>query len=114
MTPTTPKHGDFALGLAVVALAGGALAWYLTRSDACLEKAEAFVRSAPAVTAAVGRVTSAGTSGWLSGQAASRAGERSFYFLVKGEKGTANAIVGADEASCTCSVVSVNQSVPAK
>lgn len=112
MTPTARNSSDFALGLAVLALAGAALAWFLTRGDACLDKAEAFVRSAPAVTDRVGRVSSANTSAWLSGQAGTRAGERSFYFLVKGDKGTANAIVQADEASCTCRVVAVNQSAP--
>lgn len=62
---------------------------------------------APAITALVGKVTSAGSSSWLSGQAESKPGERTFYFLLKGERGTANAIVSADRATCTCRVASV-------
>ncbi len=85
-----------------------AFAWFFTRSDDCLDKARAFVSTAPSVTAKTGTVRSAGTSSWLSGQAAARAGERSFYFLVKGERGTANAIVSADRAGCTCRLESVN------
>lgn len=108
MTPATPRKSDFLLGLAVIALAAATLLWYLTRSDACLEKASAFVKTAPQVSGKVGSVISANTSEWLSGQAATRAGERSFYFLVKGERGTANAVVNADQASCTCRIESVN------
>lgn len=67
-----------------------------------------FVRTAPAVTAKAGKVVSVGTSSWLGGQAAARAGERSFYLLVKGERGTANAVVSADRASCTCRIESIN------
>ena len=99
---------DIAIGAVVIALAIGAVAYFLTRSDECLEKARAFVTTSPAVTAKTGRVTSAGTSSWLSGQAASKNGERSFYFLVKGERGTANAVVSADRAGCTCKLESVN------
>lgn len=112
MTNGTRTGSDFLLGLGILTIAIGALAWFLTRGDACLDKASAFVRTDPAVAAKVGRVTSANTSSWLSGQAATTAGERSFYFLVRGEKGSANAIVNADRASCTCRVVSVNQSAP--
>ena len=102
------KKGDFAIGAGVVALSAGAIAYFLLQDDPCLDKAEAFVRNVPAVTARVGEVRSARTSSWLSGQAAAGAGERAFYFLVKGARGTANAVVTADKASCTCRLVSLN------
>jgi hypothetical protein len=102
------KISDFATGAIVIALAVVAVAYFLMRGDDCLDKARDFVRTAPAVTAKAGKVTSVGTSSWLSGQAAARAGERSFYFLVKGERATANAIVSADRATCTCRLESIN------
>lgn len=104
----TAAKSDFAIGLGVIALSAGAVVYFLTREDSCLEKAQAFVSAAPPVTAKVGPVISANTSSWLTGQAASRAGERAFYFLVKGERGTANAVVSADKATCTCRLESVN------
>ena len=102
------QKSDFAIGLGVVALSAGAIAWFLLQDDPCLDKAQAFVATQPAVTARVGEVRSARTSSWLTGQAAARAGERAFYFLVKGARGTANAVVTADKASCTCRLVSLN------
>ncbi|QYF94947.1 hypothetical protein KY495_07185 [Massilia sp. PAMC28688] len=101
------RISDFAIGAVVIAMAVGALAWFLTRDDSCLDKARALVQSAPAVTARTGKVVSAGTSSWLSGQTA-RPGERSFYFLVKGERGTARAVVSADRAQCICRLESVH------
>lgn len=98
---------DFAIGALVLAAALGAAAYFLTRSDDCLDKAREFVSSAPAITAKVGKVVSAGTSSWLSGQTVARAGERTFLFLVKGEQGTVNAMVSADRASCTCRLESL-------
>lgn len=102
------KISDFAIGAVVITLAIGTLAYFLLRGDACLDKARAFVSTAPAVTAKVGPVKSASTSSWLSGQATARKGERAFYFLVKGEHSTASAIVSADRATCTCRLESVN------
>lgn len=102
------RISDFAIGAIVIALAIATVAYFLIRSDDCLDKAREFVSAAPAVTAKAGKVISAGTSSWLSGQAAATAGERSFYFLVKGERATANAIVSADRATCTCRLESIN------
>lgn len=99
---------NFAIGAIVITLTIATVAYFLTRRDACLEKARAFVSTAPAVTAKAGKVISVGTSSWLSGQAAAKAGGRSFYFLVKGERATANAIVSADRATCTCRLESIN------
>lgn len=104
---SSATFSDFSIGLVVIALSAGTIVYFLTRSDDCLDKARAFVSTAPAVTAKAGRVISASTSEWLSGQARARAGERSFYFLVKGERGTANAVVSADRKTCTCRVTSV-------
>ncbi len=102
------KISDIAIGTIVIALVIATVAYLLMRGDDCLDKARAFVSTAPAVTAKAGKVISVGTSSWLSGQTAARAGERSFYFLIKGERGTANAIVSADQASCTCRIESIN------
>jgi hypothetical protein len=102
------KFSDSVIGTIVITLAISAVASFLMRGDDCLDKARDFVRTAPEVTAKAGKVTSIGTSTWLSGQAASKAGERSFYFLVKGELATANAIVSADRATCTCRLGSIN------
>ena len=102
------KISDVAIGAVVIAAVLATVAYFLLRDDECLEKARAFVRTAPAVTAKAGQVTSVGTSSWLGGQTAARAGQRSFYFLVKGERATANAIVSADGATCTCRIESVN------
>lgn len=102
------KISDVALGGIVVALAIATVAFFLMRADDCLDQARAFVGAAPSVVAKSGKVTSVGTSSWLSGQTATLSGERSFYFLVKGERGSANAIVIADRASCTCRLESIN------
>lgn len=102
------KISDFATGAIVITLAIATVAYFLMRGDDCLDKARDFVSTAPAVTAKAGKVISVGTSSWLSGQAASQAGARSFYFLVKGERATANALVSADRASCTCRLESIN------
>ncbi len=99
---------DFTAGAIVITLVIGTVAYFVLRGDDCLDKARDFVRTAPAVTAKAGKVISVGTSSWLGGQAAARAGERSFYLLVKGERGTANAVVSADRASCTCRLESIN------
>lgn len=102
------KISDVALGGIVVTLAIAIIAFFFMRPDSCMEKARAFVSSAPAVVAKAGQVTSVGSSSWLSSQTPAQSGERSFYFLVKGERGTANAIVSADRASCTCRLESIN------
>ena len=102
------KISDIAIGAIVVTLALVTIAYFLLRQDECLNKASAFVRSAPAVSAKAGKVVSVGTSSWLSGQTVAKAAERSFYFLVKGELTTANVIVSADRATCTCRLVSIN------
>ncbi len=102
------KPGDFAIGALIISLAIATVAYLLMRGDDCLDKARAFVSTAPEVSARAGKVISVGTSSWLSGQTAAKAGERSFYFLVKGERATANAIVSADRASCTCRIESIN------
>ena len=102
------KISDLAIGAIAITLCLATFAYFLMRGDDCLDKARAFVSTAPAVTAKAGTVISAGTSSWLGGQAAAKAGERSFYFLVKGEQATANAIVSADRATCTCRMESVN------
>ena len=102
------KISDLAIGAIVITLAIASVAYFLMRKDDCLEKARDFVGTAPAVTAKAGKVISVGTSSWLSGQAAAHAGERSFYFLVKGERATANAIVSADRATCVCRLESIN------
>ena len=102
------KISDTAIGVIVITLTIATVGYFLTRGDDCLDKARAFVSTAPAVTGKAGKVISAGTSTWLSGQAAAKVGERSYYFLVKGERGTANAIVSADRATCTCRMESVN------
>ena len=108
MSTSSARLSDFGIGLVVIALSAGTIVYFLTRTDECLERARAFVSSAPAVTAKAGRVISASTSEWLSGQAAARTGERAFYFLVKGENATANAIVRADRKTCTCRLESLN------
>ena len=102
------KISNFAIGAIVITLAIATVAYFLMRQDACLDKARDFVRTAPAVTGKAGKVISIGTSSWLSGQAAARAGGRSFFFLIKGERATANAIVSADRATCTCRLESIN------
>lgn len=102
------KISDLAIGAIVITLAIASVAYFLMRKDDCLEKARDFVSTAPAVTAKAGKVISVGTSSWLSGQAAAKAGERSFYFLVKGERATANAVVSADRATCVCRLESIN------
>ena len=99
---------DFTIGAVVITLVISTIVYFVMRTDDCLEKARAFASTAPAVTAKTGRVLSAGTSSWLSGQAAARPGQRSFYFLLKGERASANAVVSADRASCTCRLESVN------
>ena len=102
------KISDFAIGAIATTLAIAIVAYFLMRGDDCLDKARDFVSTAPSVTVKAGKVISIGTSSWLSGQAAARAGERSFYFLVKGERATANAIVSADRATCICRLESIN------
>ena len=104
----TTKMSDIAIGAIVVTLAIATVAYFLMCGDACLDKARAFVSTAPSVTAKAGKIISVGTSSWLSGQTAAKAGERSFYFLIKGERATANAIVSADRATCTCRLESIN------
>ena len=99
---------NFSIGAMVVTLAIATVAYAVMRGDDCLDKARDFVRTAPAVRAKAGKVDSVGTSSWLSGQSAARAGERSFYFLVKGARDTANVIVSADRATCTCRLDSIN------
>ena len=101
------KIGNFAIGAVVITFVIATMAYSLTRRDDCLDKARDFVSTAPSITDKIGRVTSVGTSSWLSGQAASRIGERTFYFLLKGEQSTANAIVNADRATCTCRLESI-------
>ena len=100
---------DFAIGAIVITLTVATVTYFLVRSDDCLDKARDFVSSAPAVTTSTGKVISAGTSSWLSAQAVSKAGERSFFFLVKGERATANVIVSADRATCTCRLESISK-----
>ena len=102
------KFSDIAIGAIVVTSAIAVIAYFLTRGDDCLDKARDFVSTAPAVIDKAGKITSIGTSSWLSGQAAAEAGERSFYFLVKGQRSTARAIVSADRATCTCKLKSIN------
>jgi hypothetical protein len=102
------KISDFIIGAIVSTLAIGTLALFLMRGDDCQDKARDFVRTSPLVTAKAGKVVSIGTSSWLSGQAAAKAGQRTFYFLVKGERAAANAIVSADRASCTSRLESIN------
>jgi hypothetical protein len=102
------RKSDLAVGAIVIALTVATITYFLMRRDDCLEKARGFVNTAPAVNAKTGKVISVGTSSWLSGQAATKGGERSFYFLVKGERGTANAIVSTDLATCTCRLESLN------
>jgi hypothetical protein len=104
------RMSDLAVGAIVITLAIATVTYFLGREDDCLEKARAFVNIAPAVTAKTGKVISVGTSSWLSGQAATKGGERSFYFLVKGGRATANAIVSADLATCTCRLESIKDS----
>lgn len=101
------KISDVAIGAMVIATAVATVAYFLLRGDDCLDKARNFVATAPAVTAKAGKILSVGTSSWLSGQTAAKSGERSFYFLVKGERATANAIVSADRATCSCRLDSV-------
>jgi len=102
------KMSNFAIGVIVITLAISTVAYFLMRRDACLDKARDFVSTAPEVTAKAGKVVSVGTSSWLGGQAAAKAGGRSFYFLVKGERATANAVVSADRATCACRLESIN------
>ncbi len=102
------KISDFVIGAFVITIAIGTVAYFLMRGDDCLEKARAFVRTAPGVTARAGKPISVGTSSWLSGQAAAKDGERVFYFLIKGDRATTNAIVSADRTTCTCRLESVN------
>ena len=104
----TTKISDFAIGAMVVTLAIATVAYFLLRGDACQDKARDFVSTAPSVVDKAGKIISVGTSSWLSGQTAAKAGERSFYFLIKGERATANAIVSADRATCTCRLESIN------
>lgn len=102
------KISDIAIGAIVITLVISTVAYFLMRADDCLEQARDFVGTAPSVTAKAGKIMSVGTSSWLSGQTAAKAGQRSFYFLVKGERGSANAIVSADRATCTCRLESIN------
>ena len=102
------KVTDFAIGAIVIALVIAAAVYLVKRVDDCRDKATNFVRTAPAVTAKAGKVISAGTSSWLSGQSAARTGERSYYFIIKGERAKLDAIVSADRATCTCRLESIN------
>ena len=102
------KISDIAIGAIVMTLVVATVTYLLVRSDDCEDKARDFVSTAPSVTAKAGKVVSVGTSSWLSGQTAAKAGQRSFYFLIKGERATANAIVSADRATCTCRLESIN------
>ena len=102
------KISDMAIGAIVFTAAIISVAYFLMRGDDCLDKARDFVSTAPAVNAKVGKTISVGTSSWLSGQTVAKAGERSFYFLIKGERTTANAVVSADRANCTCRLESIN------
>jgi hypothetical protein len=102
------KIGDFAIGAIVIAAVFASVAYYFTRRDDCLDKARKFVSTQAAITAKVGKVTSVGTSSWLSGQAASKRGERTFYFLLKGERAATSVVVSADVATCTCRLESMN------
>jgi hypothetical protein len=102
------KVPDIATGAIVIVLTLATLAYFLMRRDDCFEKARDFVSMEPSVTAKAGKITSVGSSTWLSGQTTASAGQRSFYFLIKGERGSANAVVSADRASCTCRLESVN------
>lgn len=96
------KISDIAIGAIVISALISAVAYFLMRGDDCLDKARDFVSTAPAVTAKAGKILSVGTSSWLSGQTVAKAGQRSFYFLVKGERDSVNAMVSADRATCTC------------
>jgi len=71
------------------------------------KKARDFVSISPAVTVKTGKFILAETSSWLGGQAAAKDGERSFCFLVKGERAIANAILSGGRATCTCRMESV-------
>ena len=102
------RISDLAVGAIVIALTIATVTYFLTRRDDCLENARGFVNTAPAVNAKTGKVISVGTSSWLSGQAATKGGERSFYFLVKGERATATAIVNINLATCSCRLESLN------
>lgn len=101
------RISDFAIGAIVVSLTIATVAYFLLRSDVCLDKARAFVSTAPAISAKAGKVISVGTNSWLSGQIAAKADGRSFYFLVKGERAAVKAIVSADRATCTCRIESI-------
>ena len=103
----TTKISNFAIGAVVITFVIATVAYSLTRRDDCLDKARDFISTAPAVTDKTGRVTSVGSSSWLSGQAASKVGGRTFYFLIKGERGRANAIVSTERATCTCRLESI-------
>jgi hypothetical protein len=105
------KMSDSVIGAIVLTLAIATVAYFLTRRDVCLDKARNFVMTAPSVTARAGKIISVGTSSWLSGQAAAKAGERSFYFLIKGEQASANANVSADRATCTCRLESIHWTI---
>jgi hypothetical protein len=102
------RISDIAIGALVITLAISTVAYFLMRGDDCLEKARDFVGTAPSVISKAGKIMSVGTSSWLSVQTAANDGQRSFYFLVKGERGAANVIVRADRATCTCRLESVN------
>lgn len=102
------RISDVATGAVVITLAISTVVYFLMRGDDCQDKARDFVSSAPSVTAKAGKIMSVGTSSWLSGQTAAKDGQRSFYFLVKGERASANVIVSADRATCTCRLESVH------
>jgi hypothetical protein len=102
------KNMDLAIGGIVLALAIGTVAYFLMRNDDCLEKARGFAATSPAVTAKAGKILSVRTSSWLSGQTVAKAGQRSFYYLVEGDRATVRVMVSADRASCTCRLESVN------
>lgn len=102
------KISDIAIGAVVITLAAATVTYFLARGDDCEDKARDFVSTAPSVIAKAGKIVSVGTSSWLSGQTAAKAGQRSFYFLIKGERATANAIVSAERATCTCRLESMN------
>ncbi|MES2901614.1 MAG: hypothetical protein V4723_17935 [Pseudomonadota bacterium] len=74
---------DIAIGVVVISCTIATVAYFLMRGDDCLDKASAFISTAPAVSAKAGKIISVGTSSWLSGQTAARTGERSFYFLIR-------------------------------
>ncbi len=104
----TNNISDIAIGAVVVSCTIATVAYFLMRADDCLDRASAFVSTAPAVSAKAGKIISVGTSSWLSGQTVAKTGERSFYFLIKGDRATANAVVSAGRATCTCRLVSIN------